>query len=421
MRGNERTIGIGGEDEWLNWPLLILIALIPLQNIYLGKLPTLGAGINALNVLMVFAFIAAASRRDTAYANPMNKYIFFLAMSYLLSLIVASFVLGWDEHKVFILKDMFFAYLFFFVTYKSITGMKSIKAIFWATIIPLPYMFRVFYTNMSWMGFSSYNDKLRFNSGTFLELGSNEIAAFYATYTFMALAFALVEQEKKRRWFLLACIGMNVYCLLYTFSRGAYLASMVGIVVLCWYFKKMKYLLAGVTIVFALLVVGVDVFPDAVTQRFNSSFAEEEELDDSAQKRKILWSIAMDKFEGNPAVGVGFNNFRRMNEYGLDTHNYYVKLLAEGGLVSFLSFATFLAACFRSGLQLLKKCSDETTLKLAGGFLACVSSLAVGNFFGDRFTHYPLISYLFVYLAIVIKLNEHLSLSKSERELVQEC
>lgn len=397
---------IDSRSDWVNWPLVILIALVPLQNIYLGKIPSLGAGINVLNVLMLFAFFGASRRRETKYANSMNKYIILLAMSYVLSTFVASSVMGWDEKALYVLKDMFFAYLFFFVTYKSLTGMKALKVLFWATVIPLPYMFRVFYANLSWMGFSTYKDKLRLNSGTFMELGSNEVAAFYATYTFIVLGFALVEQEKKRKWFLFTCVAMNLYSLLYGFSRGAYLASMVGLVVFCWYNRRVRLLLAGVTMVYGLLVTGVDVFPKAVTERFNSSFVEEEELDESAQTRIILWDVAMDKFQSSPLVGVGFGNFKKMNEFGLDTHNYYVKLLSEGGLVSFSAFVIFMIVSVRSGVSLLKDGSNPLEQKLAIGLLACLASTIVGNFFGDRFTHYPLISYFYVYLAMAMKLLE---------------
>lgn len=412
MQSADQVISeVEGQSEWLNWPLLILIALVPLQNIYLGKIPSLGAGINILNVLMLVAFLKASSQHETSYANPMNKFILWLALSYILSLIVASSVMGWDDKSMFVMKDIFFAYLFFFITYKSLTGIKAMKAVFWATIIPLPYMFKVFYANLSWMGFTGYKDNLRLNSGTFMDLGSNEMAAFYATYTFIVFGFAILEQEKKRKYFLMACVAMNIYSLLYGFSRGAYLASMIGFVVFCWYNSKIRLLFAGLAIIFALLTAGVDVFPKSVTERFNSSFVEKEELDDSVQVRLILWSVAMDKFQSSPLVGVGFGNFKKMNEYGLDTHNYYIKLLCEGGLVSFFAFIFFIGAAFKSGIRLLKVSENIYSQKLAICFLACMTSLIIGNYFGDRFTHYPLISYFYVYLAMVMK-----SLEWSERE-----
>jgi hypothetical protein len=40
------------------------------------------------------------------------------------------------------------------------------------------------------------------------------------------------------------------------------------------------------------------------------------------------------------------------------------------------------------------------------GFLACLTAIIIGNYFGDRFTHYPLISYFYVYLALVMKALE---------------
>lgn len=418
MPGKNQTLTIiEKQSDWLNWPLLILIALVPLQNIYLGKIPSLGSGLNILNILMIFAFIAAAKCSETQFANNMNRYVLLLAASYIISLFQATLVLGWNDKSPEVLKDMFFAYLFFFVTYKSLTGMRAMKAVFYATVLPLPYMFRVFYSNLSWMGFSAYSDKQRLNSGTFLLLGSNEIAAFYATYTFIVFAVACVEDNKKLKYFLYACTAFNVYSLLYALSRGAYLAFITGIVVYCWLQKKTKVLIGAIVLLVVLAGAGADIFPKAVTERFDSSFVAEEQLDEGAQTRLILWDIAMEKFQGNPLLGVGFGNFKKMNEYGLDTHNYYIKLLAEGGIISLLPFLALLIAAYRISIGLFRSSNDKFISALACGFAACVTAMLVGNFFGDRFTHYPLIAYFFVYLAMIVKAHEWTYIDSSYNEV----
>lgn len=396
----------GSRTDWLNWPLLILIFLVPLQNIYLGKIPSFGSGFNIINFLMVIAFIQAAMRPGAKFGNSMNRYILFMIASYVFSFFVANSFIGWDDKSLFMLKDIFFAYLFFFVTYKSLTGIKALKAVFWSTVLPLPYMFKVFYTNLSWMGFTAYKDKLRFNNGTFMELGSNEIAAFYASYVFILLSFIQIETNWKRKCFLILCAGFNIYCLIYSFSRGAYLSSLVGLAVYCWFTKRIKTMLVALSVASALFTAGLDIFPNAVTERFNSVFVEEEERDESAQSRIILWEIAMDKIQKTPVFGVGFNNFHKMNKYGKDTHNYYVKMLTEGGSVGLVFLLSFLIAAYRRGLKLYRTSDDMSTKKLAAGFLACMVVIIVGNLFGDRFTYYPLISYFFVYLAIVVKTLE---------------
>ena len=43
-------------------------------------------------------------------------------------------------------------------------------------------------------------------------------------------------------------------------------------------------------------------------------------------------------------------------------------------------------------------------IKLLGiGFFGVVVSFAIGNIFGDRFSHYPLSAYFYVYLAISLR------------------
>jgi len=35
--------------------------------------------------------------------------------------------------------------------------------------------------------------------------------------------------------------------------------------------------------------------------------------------------------------------------------------------------------------------------------LGCITTFLIGNMFGDRFSHYPLVTYFWVYLALVLR------------------
>lgn len=392
------------KERGVTWFLLALIFLIPLQNIYLGKIPSLGAGINILNVLMIFSFFSILSIKETTFKTGLNKSILFFLITYVFSCFNSSLYIGWyDPESIFHLKDLLFSYLFFFVVYKACTSVKHLKWVFYATVLPLPYMFKVYYTNLSWMGFSQYSDKLRYNGGTFMNLGSNEINAFYVTYTFVILSVAFVTESKSIRYFLFLMSILNTYCIIYGFSRGAYLSLIIGLFVWAFVSSKMKFLFSALILVLILVTVGVNVLPKATVERFEMTFTPEEERDESAESRLGFWELAFDYYLQNPIMGIGYRNFPKVNPAGLDTHNYYVKVMVENGTIGLLALFILLKGFWRKIKELIKKAHDPFLKAFAIGMIPCMVALLIGNLFGDRFTHYPLISYFFIYMAIICR------------------
>jgi len=392
------------KERGVTWFLLALIFLAPLQNIYLGKIPSLGGGINILNVLMLFSFVSVFSIKETSFRTDLVKLIIFLFVSYVISWVNAGLYLGWyDPESKGVLKDFFFSFLFFFTVYRGCKTVSQLKKVFYATVLPLPYMFKVFYTNLSWMGFSHYSDKLRYNGGTFMMLGSNEINAFYATYTFVIFSVAISIESKPIKYFLYVVSILNVYCIIYGFSRGAYLAFIVGLIVWSFVFSKIRHLFLVIILVLVIITVGGSILPRATVERFEMSFTDEEDRDKSAESRIEFWELAFDYYLQNPILGIGYRNFPKVNPARLDTHNYYVKVMVENGTVGLLALFLFLMACWKKIRELASVAKDPFLKFFAMGMIPCFIAILVGNLFGDRFTHGPLISYFFVYMAVICR------------------
>lgn len=392
------------KEKGVSWFLLFLIFLIPLQNIYLGKIPSFGGGINILNVLMLFSFFSVFSIQETNFKTDLNKPIFFFLITYVVSWINSSLYMGWyDPESLFHLKNFLFSYLFFFAVYKSCSSIDQLKKVFIATVLPLPYMFKVYYTNLSWMGFSHYKDKLRYNSGTFMSLGSNEINAFYVTYIFIIFMVACSTKNKILKYYLFIMAAINTYCIIFGFSRGAYLSLIVGLFVWAVVSSKIKYFVAVFLLFLVLLTFGVNVLPQATVERFEMSFTDKENRDESAESRIEFWELAFDYYCQNPILGIGYRNFPKVNPTKLDTHNYYIKVMVENGTIGLIAFLLLLKGFWKQSIKLLKQAQDPFLKAFAVGMIPCLAAMMVGNLFGDRFTHYPLISYLFVYMAIVCR------------------
>ena len=394
------------EEESLkaNNIFLFLVFLIPLQNIYIGKLPSLGGGLNFLNICFLFAIFTWKMRPDlnVSTKTSLNKPIIFFMFSYLLALIMHKVTLGVvDMGLVTGIKDILLAPILFFITLNSVRDRRGIILTIGATVLPLFYMFRVFFAQSRNVSSYHYDDDMRI-SGTFSQLGSNEVATFYASYTLVLLALFYFFKTTKVRLILGLLIALNLYSLVYSYSRGAYVGFLLGGLAMVWHVRK-KLVFMVIPVVFIFGGVMLNFLPASVQERFGTISADESSRDESAQSRFVFWGYAWEQFLQNPVVGKGYLTFIEFNPYHMDTHNYYMKLLAENGIIGFVIFVMILWRASKAGRNLYDESDDPLYKALGIGLFGVVISLTIGNIFGDRYTHYPLSAYFYVYLALTLR------------------
>ena len=85
-----------------------------------------------------------------------------------------------------------------------------------------------------------------------------------------------------------------------------------------------------------------------------------------------------------------------------DTHNYFVNIIAETGVVGTLLFLILLWKLAGLGHDLLRGAQNPFWSALGLGFVALISSATVANCFGDRWTYQQVDGYLWILLGCVI-------------------
>ncbi|MGH8602701.1 MAG: O-antigen ligase family protein, partial [Gammaproteobacteria bacterium] len=120
--------------------------------------------------------------------------------------------------------------------------------------------------------------------------------------------------------------------------------------------------------------------------------------------RFVLWEFAFKKYTESPVFGIGFHSFHHVNPYeGRDTHNYFIKVLTEQGAVGLVILLMIFWRSLVASRSLFDRTSDPLFKALGLGMLGCIMAFMIGNIFGDRFSHYPLVTYFWVYLALVLR------------------
>jgi putative inorganic carbon (hco3(-)) transporter len=239
-----------------------------------------------------------------------------------------------------------------------------------------------------------------------LGYGSNQTAAFLAQFAMFFWGMALFI---KRRKFKLLCYGLvmlTIFADMYTFSRGSYAAIIVCLFVL-GALKDRKLLVIGAV----FLLTWQLIVPTAVRQRVEMTQTSNGKLESSAEERVKLWQAAETSILSNPLLGTGYATYQLTNHVDnlTDTHNWYVKVLVETGLLGMIAVVFMLQQMVVMAYRLFKRAEDPLYQGLGLGLLLAICAAIVTNCFGDRWTYLEITGMLWVLVGTatrVIKLAE---------------
>jgi putative inorganic carbon (HCO3(-)) transporter len=257
-----------------------------------------------------------------------------------------------------------------------------------------------FWGAISGRDFSTFSSDLR-DAGSIGDAGSNGLAAFEAQTTTFLLAIASFERKMLLRLGYLGIAVFSAICAMYSFSRGGYLALLVGVLFLG--LVRQRTFLVLLVLFFW---VGTSLVPQAVQQRVLMTYDQNNgSLDHSAVTRFTLWEDAMQVVSGNPVIGTGFATYAYMHRVGdyKDTHNLFLKVLLETGVVGLLLFLWLLASTFGTSYQLFRHAEDPFVASLGLGLAGWVVCAIVANAFGDRWTFLQVNGYMWVLGGLVAR------------------
>jgi O-antigen ligase len=210
---------------------------------------------------------------------------------------------------------------------------------------------------------------------------------------------------EKWKWKLLTygLVALTVVTAMYTFSRAAYLSILVAALVLGLLKDRKVLIILGV-----FLFTWQAVVPTAVRQRVTMTTDANGQLEASAQERVDLWTNARNSFFRSPLFGNGFATFQfgeHVDELK-DTHNWYVKVLVETGIIGFVFAFLLLEQMTATSFRLFRRSNDPLARGLGLGLVLATSSCMVANFFGDRWTYLEITGLLWVLVAAALRANE---------------
>lgn len=383
------------------WVLVAFAMYLPIGYTLRNKvpIPILAAAWEELFILGAIAFIfwRVALKQTNAIdrATPLGAYILlFMAVGLLLMSLIAPYpavaLAGYRAQVEYIIWFFLLLHLIederdFKIVYYTFAAMVAVLCLHgiyqYIIAVPIP---------AGWVSQTEMGVRTRVFSLT----GSPNI---FGSLIIMGapLVAALIYYCKKPFWkFFYACVtGMMCLCLLFTFSRGAWVGIVLAVVIFSLYVDKRLLGVMGGAV--AAVLVAVPSITSRLTYLFTSDYAEAS----AVGGRALRWETGrLLLHENSPWLGFGLGRFGgavAMNNKLLDEtdtfeyfymDNYYLKTMVEMGYIGLIFFILMLVglviwgirALFHSGLDFVPDRGRDPLMRNAGN----MKVMAVGIFSG---------------------------------------
>ena len=298
-------------------------------------------------------------------------------------------------------KDYMLIPLVFVATGLVVEDRKAVRTILLITAVALLFIDRSCLTDSLSHSWSNFDENKR--SGGPLGYGSNQTAAFLAQFAMFFWGAGQFVKRIKIKLLLYGLVALTLMATMYTFSRASYVAVILSVFVLGLLKDRKLLLLAA-----CFLLTWQVVVPTAVRERVNMTHDSNGRLEASAQERVSLWDAAEQSMLSNPIFGTGFATYQlRAHLDNLrDTHNWYVKVMVETGVLGMMFVLLLLQQMLALSYRLLRTGTDPLYRGLGLGLFLAVCSCIVANFFGDRWTYLEITGPLWVLFGAAARARE---------------
>jgi len=386
------------------WGLFLMVALIPLPNVFY-KLYPYPMGKDFLDILFIAVGIGIFVNKG-GFERRGNSVLIII-------LILASYFALWNSSRNFSLplpisygnpmikpwKGYAFMVAMYLLTFNAMKGDENQRKIL-AVLMALVILF------ISVRSFRSYTAGGSFIEGSrdvgpfwIVGLGSNHFGAFIVYCSAFLLGVFFLDDNRWRKMLFLIAVLFSLHPLFFSYSRGAYFAGLSALVFFGLVKKRSLLIL-----VIVLVLAWQTLLPLSVVDRIKMTKGEGGEVEESAAIRLDLWDLSLKLFKEHPLIGLGFGGFEftlPMEGRWKDTHNYYLKMLSEQGIIGFGLLLITLFLAFRSGWKLLRGGKNGFEKGLGLGFMGCVVACTTTNLFGDRWSYFEIGSYFWVFWGLV--------------------
>lgn len=352
-------------------------------------------------VTVVSAFMHRMVDKERAQISLSPQAVIFII--YLIYIVMSGFLQRGAQTRVVFTKYISFT-MFFYLTTVLIGSVKRFKITIWACVL-----------TMALASFMALFEYIRLQKyGVVRPSAMFGDSNLFAISLLIVLSFAyyriLGEKSIRNRFLAIGSFGILFTSLILTLSRGGMIGFMGGFVTAVLKIKKKGWI--AIILILGIIVTGL-IMPKEFWHRVDIA-KQEIELQDktadlSTERRIMLVKAGWRMFVSKPVFGVGPGNFYWKSREFADiiagmSHNVYIGVLAELGIVGFLLFIGLIHLTLRDLRFVIKKAKQIQKPELLN-FANSIQVGFIGFLISAIFLHaeYEKFFWLAIFLTICLK------------------
>lgn len=227
----------------------------------------------------------------------------------------------------------------------------------------------------------------------------NVLGSFLVLVIPITVSQLLSAQNRLLRYYYLFCLAPMALSLVFTYSRGAWLA-MAGAFVIYGLIYNWRILLGLAAVVYTApkLIPGI-------SSRIGYMLSPAYLLNSARAGRVARWNTAIDKMRADPLFGEGFGRYggavaARYIPSSNYVDNFYLKTAAESGLIGLAALVWLLVSGVRCALNSYRRLTDPYLKGLAGGLITGLIGVLLHNGVENIFEVPMMTSYFWLLLGM---------------------
>ncbi len=235
-------------------------------------------------------------------------------------------------------------------------------------------------------------------AGTFAH--PNEFA-IYLTFIIVMGSALLLALRGKTRWGMAGLLVLAGGCLVGTYTRGAWIALVAGLVVVGllhskWILVWLYLALAGAIILVPSVRERVADIRERQVERLAWGAPE-----NSMQWRIGHWKEAIGLANQRPVTGLGLGTFTASSE--VEVHNDYIRAYTDGGMVGLLAYLVMIAGLLSTAWKSLRSPATGVAHAVAVGFAGCAVAFMLVSASDNVVTSLAVMSYFAAFAALATR------------------
>ncbi|MFZ5648385.1 MAG: O-antigen ligase family protein [Bacillota bacterium] len=231
----------------------------------------------------------------------------------------------------------------------------------------------------------------------------NVLGSLLLIFIPVTLGHLLTSSGRAKRFIYAAALCLMLACMVFTYSRGAWLALAGSMAILSlMYNPRLIVALGAGSLAAVQLAPGIGA---RLSYMFSSAYIA------SSQKagRLALWQKGLDKLLQDPLFGSGFGTYggavaARRIPGSVYTDNFYLKTAVESGLIGLLALLWLLAGAFRCGYTAYRKLTDSYSRTMAAALITGLLGVALHNSVENIFEVPMMATYFWFLFGVLLSL-----------------